>query len=141
MNKEKEGDYGRIENKKDSDSAPNRKEASKTANKQQQPDLSQISELVTAVMPLAEEYINFQKSKFDYAIKRDTNAESHNRKLTFSLLTFLGLVIFAMAYLTYFGKVSGDALLFLIGIVVGYLINMIQGLLYSPWKTDTDSED
>jgi len=33
---------------------------------------------------------------------------------------FLGLVIFAMALLTYFGKVSGDALLFLVGIVVGY---------------------
>jgi len=50
----------------------------------------------------------------------------------------LGLAIFAIAYLTYFGKVFGDALLFLVGIVVGYLLNTIQGLLYSPWKTDSD---
>jgi len=139
MNQEKEGDYGRIENKEDGDPALNRKqEAFTTANKQQQADLSQLSALVTAVMPLAKEYVDFQKSKFEYTVKRDANAGSHNRKLTFSLLMFLGLVIFAMALLTYFGKVSGDALLFLVGIVVGYLINMIQGLLYSPWETDSE---
>jgi len=139
MNQEKEGDYGRIENKEDGDPALNRKqEAFTTANKQQQADLSQLSALVTAVMPLAKEYVDFQKSKFEYTVKRDTNAGSHDRKLTLSLLIFLGLVIFAMALLTYFGKVSGDALLFLVGIVVGYLINMIQGLLYSPWETDSE---
>ena len=139
MNQEKEGDYGRIENKEDGDPALNRKqEAFTTANKQQQADLSQLSALVTAVMPLAKEYVDFQKSRFDYTVKRDTNAGSHNRKLTLSLLIFLGLVIFAMAFLTYFGKVSGDALLFLVGIVVGYLMNMIQGLLYSPWETDSE---
>ncbi len=55
-----------------------------------------------------------------------------------SLLTFLVLVIVAMAVLTFFGKVFGNALLFLVGIIVGYLMNMIQGLLYSPWETDTE---
>jgi hypothetical protein len=138
MNQEKEGDYGGMENKEDGDPDLNRKqEAFTTANKQQ-PDLSQLSALVTAGMPLAKEYFDFQKSEFDYKVKRDTNEGSHNRKLTFSLLIFLGLVIFAMAFLTYFGKVSGDALLFLVGIVVGYLMNMIQGLLYSPWETDSE---
>ena len=139
MNQEKEGDYSRIENKEDGDQALKRKqEAFPTANNQQQSDSSQLSALVAAIMPLAEKYIEFQKSKFDYTVKRDTNAGSHNRKLTFSLLIFLGLVIFAMAFLTYFGKVSGDALLFSVGIVVGYLMNMIQGLLYPPWETDSE---
>jgi len=45
-----------VENKEDGDPALNRKqEAFTTANKQQQPDLSKISALVTAVMPLAKE--------------------------------------------------------------------------------------
>ena len=74
----------------------------------------------------------------EYTIKRDEKAGTHNRKLTLSLLIFLGLVIIAMAVLTYFGKVSGDALLFLVGIIVGYIMNMIQGLLYSPWETETE---
>ena len=100
------------------------------------PDLSQISELVNAVMPLAKEYVDFQKSKFDFTVKRDERASSHNRKLTTYLLVFMGIVILIMAMLTFLGKVSGDALLFMVGIVVGYLMNMIQGLLYSPWDND-----
>ncbi|WP_048161818.1 hypothetical protein [Thermoplasma acidophilum] len=69
---------------------------------------------------------------------RDEKAGIYNRKLTLPLLIFLGLVIIAMAVLIYFGKVSGDALLFLVGIIVGYIMNMIQGLLNSPWETETE---
>ena len=99
-------------------------------------EFSQISELVNAVMPLAKEYVDFQKSKFDFTVKRDERASSHNRKLTIYLLVFMGIVISIMAMMTFLGKVSGDALLFMVGIVVGYLMNMIQGLLYSPWGND-----
>ena len=106
------------------------------SNKPSTPDLSQISELVNAVMPLAKEYVDFQKSKFDFTVKRDERASSHNRKLTIYLLVFMSIVISIMAMLTFLGKVSGDALLFMVGIVVGYLMNMIQGLLYSPWDND-----
>lgn len=101
-----------------------------------QQGLSQLSELATAVMPLAKEYVDLQKSKFDFTVKRDERAGTHNRKLTSYLLIFLGTVIGIMAVLTFLGKVSGDALLFMVGIVVGYLMNMIQGLLYSPWDND-----
>ncbi|PYB68278.1 hypothetical protein DMB44_04860 [Thermoplasma sp. Kam2015] len=106
----------------------------------QQADLNQLSALATAFLPLAQQYVDLQKSKLENAVKRDEKAGIHNRKLTMSLLIFLGLVIIAMAVLTYFGKVSGDALLFLVGIIVGYLMNMIQGLLYSPWETDTEEQ-
>ncbi len=105
-----------------------------------QQGLEQLSDLVTAVMPLAKEYVDLQKSKFDFSVKRDERAGSHNRKLTSYLLVFLGIVIGITAVLTYLGKVSGDALLFMVGIVVGYLMNMIQGLLYSPWEGDQNED-
>ena len=104
----------------------------------QQAGLDQLSKLVSAILPLGQQYVDLQKSKLENTIKRDEKAGFHNRKLTVSLLIFLGLVIIAMAVLTYFAKVSGDALLFLVGIIVGYLMNMIQGLLYSPWEVDTE---
>ena len=73
-----------------------------------QQGLAQLSELVTAVMPLAKEYVDLQKSKFDFSVKRDERAGSHNRKLTSYLLIFLGAVIGIMAILTFLGKVSGE---------------------------------
>ena len=63
-------------------------------------------------------------------------AGKHNRKLTYALLVFLGLIMAAMTGLTFAGKVTGEALLFLIGIVVGYVINMVQGLIYMPWESE-----
>ena len=104
----------------------------------QQPDLDQLSKVVSAVLPLGQQYVDLQKSKLEHTIKRDEKAGAHNRKLTLSLLIFLDIIIIAMAVLTYLGKVSGDALLFLVGIIVGYIMNMIQGLLYSPWETETE---
>jgi hypothetical protein len=35
-----------------------------------------------------------------------------------------------MSYLTYYGRVSGDALLFLVGTVTGYALVMVQDLTH-----------
>jgi len=97
--------------------------------------------LINSVVPLVKEYVELQKSKFDYKVKRDERASQHNRKLTFSLLIFLGVVIGISSLLTFYGKVSGDALLFMIGVTVGYIITMIQDLIYEPWLYDKAEED
>ena len=41
-----------------------------------------------------------------------------------------------MSILTYYGKVSGDALLFLIGTVTGYVILMIQDLVGPMFESE-----
>lgn len=109
-------------------------------SKQPQPNLDWIPTLLNSVMPLAKEYVDLQKSKFDFKVRRDEKASVHNRKLTFSLLIFLGVVIGIVAILALYGKVSGDALLFMIGVVVGYIITMIQGLIYEPWENDVEGD-
>jgi len=116
----------------------------KKASNEQTPPPSNtewIPILINSVVPLVKEYVDLQKSKFDYKVKRDERASQHNRKLTFSLLIFLGVVIGISSLLTFYGKVSGDALLFMIGVIVGYIITMIQGLIYEPWLYDKAEED
>lgn len=54
----------------------------------------------------------------------------HNRNTLYALIMFLGGVIFFMGILTYFGRISGDALLFLVGTVTGYVIIIIQRLIF-----------
>ncbi len=86
---------------------------------------------------MADRYVKLQEAEFASIKQRDEMAGKHNRKLTYALLIFLGLIIAVMAALTFAGKVTGEALLFLIGIVVGYIINMVQGLIYMPWESET----
>ena len=110
------------------------KQIPKPASKQAQPQ--DISTLITAVLPLADRYLKLHETEFNSIKQRDELAGKHNRKLTYALLVFLGLIIAAMTGLTFAGKVTGEALLFLIGIVVGYVINMVQGLIYMPWESE-----
>ena len=112
--------------------------ASKPVLKQAQPQ--NISELITAALPLADRYVKLREDEFASIKQRDETAGKHNRKLTYALLVFLGLIIAVMAALTFAGKVTGEALLFLIGIFVGYIINMVQGLIYLPWESETGGD-
>lgn len=45
------------------------------------------------------------------------------------IFELIGLFFVGMTILTYFGKVSGDSLSFLIGVIVGYMLSLIS---YKP---------
>jgi len=101
-------------------------------------NLNQLLQLLDTGTPLVKEFFDFQKSKLDLTIGRDEKIGAHNRKLISSLLIFLSIVTGIMAFLTFLGKVSGDALLFLAGIIVEYVMTMIQGLLSSPFENEEE---
>lgn len=47
-------------------------------------------------------------------------------RTTLSLLGFAGLIVVVMSWLASIGIVGGDALLFLVGIIVGAIFGMLQ---------------
>ncbi len=84
--------------------------------------------LAEAARPLLDDWLQFQKDKESALARRLDLISSHNRKLSASLIVFLLVVVAGMGVLTAYGKVSGDALLFLVGTVTGYVVLMIQDL-------------
>jgi uncharacterized membrane protein len=96
--------------------------------------------LVDAVKPLVEEYIQIKKNEFEYQTKRVGSVGAHNRRLTYSMLAFLLVVVAVMASLTWVGKVSGDALLFLTGTITGYIVIMVQNLTYPLFPEEPSNQ-
>jgi len=88
-----------------------------------------LKNAVEAMRVLLEEYIQFQKDRDSSLEHRLGMLSHHNRRLSYALMLFLGGIVVLMSILTYYGKVSGDALLFLVGTVTGYVVVMIQGLI------------
>jgi hypothetical protein len=84
--------------------------------------------LVNAAKPLLDEWIAFQKQQNDASATRLNIVSKHNRGLSASLIAFLLLVVGGMSLLTYYGKVDGEALLFLVGTVTGYVVLQIEDL-------------
>jgi hypothetical protein len=80
---------------------------------------------------LADKYLSYKKNEAE-ADQRYFEAEArHNRNMVITLVVFLSFIVLGMSYLTLSGHVSGDALLFLIGTITGYLLLFIQRLVFS----------
>jgi hypothetical protein len=88
-----------------------------------------INKLVETIHAWYGEYMQYQKDRDSSLGYRLGALSHHNRRLSYALMIFLGAVVGMMVVLTYLGKVSGDALLFLVGTITGYVVVMIQDLI------------
>ena len=84
--------------------------------------------------------MQYKKNEFEYKVKRVGSVSTHNRRLTYSMLAFLLGIVALMATLTWVGKVSGDALLFLAGTITGYIVIMVQNLTHPLFEEEPTSE-
>lgn len=91
--------------------------------------------------PLLDEWIQYQKEKDAANLNRLNAVSRHNQRLSYSLIGFLLIVVAGMGVLTFYGKVSGDALLFLVGTVTGYVVLMIKDLTAPIFESPETGED
>lgn len=85
-------------------------------------NIKTLIDLVSSLIPAFKEYL----------MHSDKAAQNVNRAF-YAMLIFLIVIITFVSWLTYIGKVSGDALLFLIGTVVGYILGFMLELAKKTW--------
>jgi len=88
----------------------------------------QVESLIKLVDTLSSKYITYKDKEAEADHRALRTVTRHSTYLTIILATFLGVIVFIMSELTYVGKVSGDALLFLVGTITGYILLFIQRL-------------
>lgn len=89
-----------------------------------------VENIIKLVDTLAEKYINYKDKEWQSDNKYVEMVSKHNRNLTMMLISFMASIVVLMSILTFYNKVSGDALLFLGGTITGYIISFIQGLIF-----------
>ena len=99
-----------------------------------------MRDVLDTAMTIEKDYFADKKNERDTKIRRISTASSHNRRLAFGMMTFLVGVIALVSVLTYFGRVSGDALLFLVGTVTGYALLMVQDLIHPLTEEEEELE-
>ncbi len=83
------------------------------------------------IEPFVDKYLRYKEMEIEKENKYLETASKHDKKIIFAL-GFLIAIIGGMSILTYFGKVSGDALLFAVGGTVGYVFAIIQRFIFGP---------
>ena len=89
-----------------------------------------VEKLLDDLKDYADKFITFKQKEGEANNKYIQTITKHNRNVLYALVIFLGVIIAFMSYLTLSERVSGDALLFLVGTVTGYVIVFIQKLVF-----------
>jgi hypothetical protein len=122
-----------AESKKDKDTASSSTDHKETTSTNQSKSgwgPEEVANLIRLVDDLAAKYIDFFQKKATAQNTYMESASKHNRRLVYTLSVFLGIVVFLMSYLAIIKVVSGDALLFLVGTITGYVLLFIQRLTF-----------
>jgi hypothetical protein len=91
---------------------------------------------------LVDEYFTHKKNEAEAKRRYFESVSTHNRRMVYYLIAFLTGVVAFMSVLTIYEKVSGDALLFLVGTITGYIIISIQRLVFpseEPPREETET--
>jgi len=100
----------------------------------------QVESLIKLVDTLASKYITFKQEEAKADHQTLSTVTRHSTYLTIILATFLGVIVFIMSELTYVSRVSGDALLFLVGTITGYILLFIQRLTKTVLGNGSEDE-
>jgi hypothetical protein len=90
---------------------------------------------------LADKYLASKKNDAEAKRQYFESVSTHNRKMIYVLIAFLTGIVAFMSFLTVFEKVSGDALLFLVGTITGYIIISVQRLVFPSEEPPLKAEE
>lgn len=90
---------------------------------------------------LADKFLANKKNDAEAQRRYFDTVSKHNRRMIYVLLAFLIGIVGFMSFLTLNGSVSGDALLFLVGTITGYVLLFIQKLVFPSRETPPTEEE
>jgi len=90
---------------------------------------------------LADKYLTYKKNDAEARRHYFESVSTHNRRMIYLLIAFLTGIVAFMSFLSWYGKVSGDALLFLVGTITGYIIISVQRLVFPSEEPPTEETE
>src|SRR2546426_7864532 len=89
-----------------------------------------VKVIIDGVRPLGERFMALQERRFEHELNLEKATSKAAWYVLLILMVFLSIVISLMVWLVFSNKVSGDALLFLVGTGSGYILAIVQRHLF-----------
>jgi hypothetical protein len=89
-----------------------------------------VAGITAVIKEYGDRYLGLTEKKFDHEIRMATAGAKADWWVLAIFLTFLAFVVGLVVWLTLAGRVSGDALLFLVGTISGYVLVIVQRHLF-----------
>lgn len=89
-----------------------------------------VKTILDGITPLGNRFIDLKEKEFAHKVEMEKAVSKASWWVLFVLMVFLSGIILLMSWLVSIGKVSGDALLFLVGTVAGFVLSIVQRHLF-----------
>ena len=89
-----------------------------------------VRAIIDGLAPLGQRFMALQERRFQHELDLEKATSKAAWWVLTVLMVFLSVVISLMVWLVFSDRVSGDALLFLVGTVSGYILAMVQRHLF-----------
>jgi hypothetical protein len=90
---------------------------------------------------LGDKFLTYKKDEAEAKRHYFETVSRHNKNMVYVLVGFLSAIVAFMSILTVFGPVSGDALLFLVGTITGYILLFVQRLVFPSEEPPPTEEE
>ena len=90
---------------------------------------------------LASKYLSFRDTSTKHEVELVKTTSKHDRKIITILLIFLGAMIAGMTALTWFDKIDGAALMFAVGLTIGYVFAIITKFVFGTNNSGDETEE
>ncbi len=91
-----------------------------------------VREILSGITDLADRFLTLEEGRLKHKIQKSETEAKAGWSVLGIMLIFLGIIVALMAWLTFADKVSGDALLFLTGTIVGWVLSIVYRHLFPP---------
>ncbi len=89
-----------------------------------------VKTILEGITPLGNRFIDLKEKEFANKVEMEKAVSRSSWWVLFVFMVFLAVIIALMVSLVFAGRVSGDALLFLVGTVAGYVMSIVQRHLF-----------
>ncbi len=91
--------------------------------------------IIDGVLKAADRYLALREKDSQHEAKYVETTSAHDRRIIVILFGFLGALMGALIWLTWVDKISGEALLFAIGLTIGFVFALIHRFIFGSQRT------
>ena len=97
--------------------------------------------VIDGFLKAADRYLTLRETEAKHETQYVTATSTHDRRIIYILLSFLGALMAGLMWLTWIDKVTGEALLFAIGLTIGFVFALIHRFIFGSQRTVVEESE
>ncbi len=97
--------------------------------------------IIDGLLKAADRYLTLRETETKHETTYIEATSAHDRRVIYILLGFLGALMAGLMGLTWIEKITGEALLFAVGLTIGFVFALIHRFIFGSQRTPAEESE